>query len=199
MEDTTERFLLNPSTNIQTFLISFKQCLKMAQSVEQKLREIQQNLAQTFRELPAIMGEEMVNYSLDAFEKEAWNNESWPKRKNPTKWGKPDDTSRKLLVKTLKLKRSIRISQMVEDRITMSVGGADVPYARVHNEGWTGSIIQNVDAHLRRGKKGKITKVKEFTRTINQNIPKRQYVGTTPELKARIKKIVLHEIFKNLK
>jgi phage gpG-like protein len=171
----------------------------MARSVEEKLREIQKNLAQTFRELPAIMGEEMVNYSLDAFDKEAWDNQKWPKRKDPTKWGKRDDTSRRLLVKTLKLKRSIRIGQMIEDRIIMNVGGADVPYARVHNEGWTGTVAQTVDAHLRRGKGGKVTRVKEFSRTIKQDMPKRQFVGTTPELKDRIKKIVMQEIFKNLK
>lgn len=171
----------------------------MARSVEEKLMKIQQNLANTFRELPAIIGEEIVNYSLDAFENEAWDGKGWEKRKNPTKWGKPDDTERKLLVKTAKLKRSIRIAQIIEDKIIMSVGGADVPYARVHNDGFNGVVSQTVDGHLRRGKKGKIIRIKPFSRTINQHIPQRQFFGNSPFLKEKIKKIVMQEIFKNLK
>jgi hypothetical protein len=171
----------------------------MAKSVEEKLNKIQQNLANTFRELPAIMGEEIVNYSLEAFEDEAWDGKAWEKRKNPTKWGKPDDTDRKLLVKTLKMKRSIRIAQIIEDKIKLSVGGADVPYTKTHNEGFNGLVTQTVDGHLRRGKKGKIIRVKPFSRTINQHIPQRQFVGNSPFLKERIKKIVMQEIFKNLK
>lgn len=171
----------------------------MAKSIVEKLKKVQSKLADTFRVLPAIMGEEIVNYSLEAFEKEAWDGQPWPKRRNPTKWGKPDDTDRKLLVKTAKGKRSIRISQMIEDRIVMQVGGADASYMKVHNEGFSGKVNQNVGEHSRKIKNGKMIKVKGFSRTINQNIPKRQFVGKTPELTERIKKIVLQEIFKNLK
>lgn len=171
----------------------------MAKSVEERLQQIQTGLADTFRLLPAIMGEEIVNYSLEAFEKEAWNGESWVKRKNPTKWGKPDDKDRKLLIKTGKMRRSIRIGKMIEDKIIMNVGGADVPYTKVHNEGFKGKVNQSVGAHKRKGKDGKDIAVKGFSRTINQDIPKRQFFGSTPELKARIKKIVTNEIFKNLK
>lgn len=171
----------------------------MANSFEDKFRKIQQDLAQTFRELPAIIGEEVVNYSLDAFEEEAWDGKPWPLRKNPTKWGQRDDSHRKLLVKTLKLKRSIRVAQLIEDKIVMSVGGSDVPYAKVHNNGFVGNVTQTVEGHLRRGKEGKIIRVKTFFRTINQNIPQRQFYGNSPFLKERIKKIVLQEVLKNIK
>lgn len=171
----------------------------MAKSVEEALQKIQQSLASTFRDLPAIIGEEAVNFSLEAFDNESWEGESWPARKNPTKWGKPDETDRKLLVKTAKLKRSIRISRVVEDRINLSIGGEDISYARTHNEGFSGKVSQTVDGFVRRGKAGKTIRVKTFTRTINQNIPKRQFVGNSPRLKERIKKIVMNEIFKTLK
>ncbi|MDV3605014.1 hypothetical protein CMU86_17855, partial [Elizabethkingia anophelis] len=102
-----------------------------------------------------MIGNEVVNFTLENFEKQSWQGDSfepWEKRKNPTAWGKKDDTGRALLVKSGKLKRSIRIASIQADKVTIAVGGADVPYARVHNEGFKGTINQQVKEHIRRGK-----------------------------------------------
>lgn len=165
-------------------------------TAEQVYQQIQQRLAQTIRELPAIVANEAVNFTLDNFEREAWlgnTSEPWQKRKNPTKWGKRDETDRALLVKTGKLKRSIR-SRTEEDRAFLIAGGADVPYARVHNEGFKGKVTQQVDEHLRRNKKGGFSRVSAFTRTINQNIPRRKFMGgegESPYLKAKIRRAAI--------
>lgn len=62
------------------------------------------------------------------------------------------------------------------------VAGVDldtVPSAKVHNEG--GGIIQNVKPHHRKHfKTGKRYQVKAFTRKIN--MPKRQYLGYSPDI-----------------
>ncbi|ODM52204.1 hypothetical protein BFF93_15760 [Elizabethkingia meningoseptica] len=174
----------------------------MAKSLEEILAKKKERLAQTFRDLPAIVGNEVVNFTLENFEKQGWQGDSfepWEKRKNPTAWGKKDDTGRALLVKSGKLKRSIRIASIQADKVTIAVGGADVPYARVHNEGFKGTINQQVKEHIRRGKNFKNIKVSAFNRTIQQNIPKRQFIGSeeqSPILKERIKKVCLDEIKK---
>ncbi len=174
-------------------------------TAEDAFAKLQNRLAETLRTLPAIVGEEAVNFSLDSFRQQAWSGYSqdvWPKRKNPTKWGKRDETDRALLVKTGKLRRSIRVTRIQQDRVFIGAGGPDVPYARVHNEGFRGKVTQQVNEHLRRNKKGGKTKVSAFTRTINQNIPQRQFIGgqkDSPYLKARIRRVCVAEIRRAMK
>lgn len=177
----------------------------MFKSAEEAMRKFQDKMATTLRELPPIIGEAAVNFTLDNFERQAWlgdNTENWQKRKNPTKWGKADDTGRALLVKTAKLKRSIRISRIVENAVYVHAGGADVPYARVHNEGFRGKVEQKVKAHTRKMKDGKTVGVSEFERTIQQNIPKRKFIGhesESPYLRAKIRRETLAHIRNRMK
>lgn len=177
----------------------------MAKSAEEVFRKYQKKLAETLRNLPAIIGEEAVNFSLESFDKQSWsgnNEEIWAKRKNPTKWGKKDETDRSLLIKTGKLRRSIRVAKIQEAKVTIQAGGADIPYAKVHNFGFRGAVEQNVSEHTRRGRKGETIKVSSFTRTINQNIPQRRYIGgekDSPYLKMRIRRRCIAEIKKIVK
>ncbi|MDV3612393.1 hypothetical protein CMU81_00935 [Elizabethkingia anophelis] len=174
----------------------------MAKSLEEILVKKKQQLAQAFRDMPAIAGEEIVNHALQNFEDQGYNGDSfeaWQKRKNPTAWGKKDDTSRALLVKSGKGKRSIRISKLQQNEVTVSAGGADVPYMKVHNEGFEGTVKQNVGEHTRKSKDGNKIKVSAFTRTIHQQIPKRKFIGSPEEssqLRNRIKRLCLEEIRK---
>lgn len=172
----------------------------MARNAEEYFKKIQGRLANTLRDLPAIIGEEAVGFYLNSFEQEAWSGnhqQPWKKRKDPTKWGKPDETDRALLVKTGKLKRSIRVTRILNDKVFVGAGGPDVPYAKVHNTGFRGVVKQEVRPFTRRLKNGKSAKVKGFNRTIHQNIPRRQYIGTerdSPYLKARIRRACLVEL-----
>lgn len=177
----------------------------MAKSVAEQMVKIQSRLAETLRTLPAIIGEEAVNFSLESFDKQGWLgdiHEPWKKRKNPSKWGKADETDRALLVKTGKLKRSVRITRILNDRVRIGAGGSDVPYARVHNFGFRGKVNQKVGAFTRKMKNGKTQNVKAHDRTINQNIPKRQFIGTeghSQYLRARIRRACLVELKKIVK
>ena len=169
----------------------------MFKSTEEAMRKLQDKLAGTLRELPAVVGEAAVNFTLENFERQAWlgnTAENWQKRKNPTKWGKADETDRAILIKTGKLKRSIRISRIVENAVYIQAGGADVPYAKAHNEGFRGAVNQTVKPHVRKMKDGRNIGVSEFQRTIQQNIPKRKFMGyesESPYLRAKIRREVL--------
>lgn len=177
----------------------------MAKSAAQQFAKIQEKLASTLRTLPAVIGNEAVNFSLQSFEQESWSGNSqqvWKKRKNPTKWGKPDETDRALLVKTGALKRSIRVTRIVNNAVWIGAGGADIPYARAHNYGFKGRVNQNVREHTRTNRKGGRIKVKAFERVINQNIPQRRFIGGTadsPYLYARIRRVQIAEMRKIFK
>lgn len=178
----------------------------MAKKSAEQFARIQERLASTLRVLPEIIGNEVVNFSIDRFEQEAWRDttqEIWEKRKNTTKWGKSDETDRALLVKTGKLKRSIRITRIVENKVYVGAGGPDVPYAKAHNYGFKGNINQKVRAYKRKNKDGKKNiEVKEHERIIKQNIPKRQFIGGESEsqyLKSRLRHISVKELRKIFK
>lgn len=161
--------------------------------LEEKLKEMQASLAEKLRQLPPIIGEEVVNFALDNFQNESWEGKPWQKRKNPTKWGKADDEGRALLVKTGKLKRSIRVGEIMEDKVSIIAGGEDVPYARAHNEGFQGLVHQHVREHFRTTRKMKTVKVKAHDRVIDQNIPKRPFIGNwyeSAELEKRINQAI---------
>ncbi|MHC5309123.1 hypothetical protein ACYSNM_03430 [Myroides sp. LJL116] len=176
----------------------------MAKKSADQFAKIQNRLASTLRSLPEIIGNEVVNFSLNSFEQEAWSGDSqevWPKRKNPTKWGIKSDTDRALLVKTGKLKRSIRITRLIENRVFVGAGGPDIPYAKAHNYGFKGSVNQKVRSYKRKVQ-GKTIDIKEHSRTINQNIPKRQFIGgekDSPYLKARLRRVAIAELRKIFK
>lgn len=177
----------------------------MAKKSAEQFAKIQQHLASTLRVLPEIIGNEVVSFSLESFEQEAWsgeNKEVWEKRKDPTKFGQSDEKDRALLVKTGKLKRSIRITRIVENAVFVGAGGKDVPYAKVHNYGFKGTVNQSVRSYKRKGKNGKPIDVKSHDRTIQQNIPQRRFIGgekDSPVLKERLKRVVEEELKKIFK
>ena len=174
-------------------------------TAEEVIKQLQSKLANTFRDLPAIIGEEAVNFTQENFDAQGWQGDSfeaWQKRLNPNAWGKKDDPTRAILIKTGKLRRSIRVSKIVEDTVYIQAGGADVPYARAHNEGFSGAVNQNVGEHIRKGKKGQNIKVSAFKRTIQQNIPKRKFIGgdlESSQLRTRLRTAILEELKKIVK
>lgn len=172
-----------------------------------RLEQIQQKLIETLRNLPPIMAEEAINFSLNSFDQQAWSGNSqevWEKRKNPTKWGKTDDSGRALLIKTGQLRRSVRVIRIDNTKgiAYIGAGGPDTPYAKAHNFGFKGKVDQKVNAFTRKMKDGKTVDVKAHDRTINQNIPMRKFIGSesdSPYLKARLKRVCIAELKKIFK
>ena len=140
--------------------------------------------------LPKLCGGMAVTHFKENFRRQGFlaaTVESWAKR-NDSSWGKKSKkkTERAILVKSGILKRSIRVVQEGTDFVKI---GSDVPYAQVHNEGFSGSVSQSVKPFTRKGKP-----VKGYSRTINQKIPKRQFMGYSQSLENDMEKVITERI-----
>ncbi len=185
------------------------------------LNNLERNFQSVYLRLPPLVGNEAVNFTLDNFKRQGFLGDSfqpWARRKDPNKWGQhPPRNSRPVLMDTGALRRSIRMISHNGDTVVI---GSDMPYAQAHNEGVRLGEIQSVKAFSRKlTKLGVVDKkelktrskikfgrlhvgdveVKPFTRRINQNIPKRQFMGDSPYLRASISRIVAAEILRALK
>ncbi len=182
------------------------------------LKETQARLRSVMLRLPLLVGNEALNFVLDNFKKQGFLGASfqpWRKRRDPNKWGQSDKRSgRALLIDSGRLRRSWRVVQMSLDRVSI---GTDVPYAKAHNDGFRGTVKQDVKAFTRKknykdetsapgARKQLFTKthtgnvnVSAFTRTIRQNTPVRKMVGESPYLTARVRRVVNVEVMKEFR
>lgn len=168
------------------------------------------NLNQWFKELdqakklisnlPRLIGNEMLNFSKDRFKDQAWHDnqrEAWPKRK--------DSSSRALLIKTGRLRRSIRIVSASKSAVVI---GTDVPYAQIHNEG--GTVQPTVTEKMRKfawsmtkkdPKNADMWKGLALTKktSLKIYIPKRQYLGASAKFHRDLNEFLKNEIKKALK
>lgn len=173
---------------------------------KQVFNNIKNKLQRAVRSLPAIMGAEAVNFSLDRFKQQNWignSTEPWKPRARETK-----KSAGKLILSGIgRLRNSIRVISKTETGVV--VGTTDVPYARIHNYG---GIIQR---HARsetfqrnrfkrgsnkgRFKKGK-TAGKGFTYKAGKaRMPRRQFLGKSPFLIARLKRAGQAQLLKALR
>lgn len=160
------------------------------------IKEMEKSFRSALITLPVKLGNEGVNFALDNFKRQAFlgnTAEPWRRRKNPTKWGQaPKRNGRAILVDSGRLRRSIRITSMSKNEVRI---GTDVPYAKVHNEGLRIGQIQTVKGFTRKNGQD----VKAHTRRVNQRIPKRQFLGSSPFLTRKIERVVLAEVKKALR
>ncbi|MDR2806246.1 MAG: phage virion morphogenesis protein [Dysgonamonadaceae bacterium] len=153
-------------------------------------------LRKTYKNLPTEIAAIAVNFSKDRFVEQAWEDETkepWKPRKRPRR-GKTGKITKNqtLLVKTGRLKRSIRKISATENKIII---GTDVAYAQIHNEGGTITGTASVKAHQvkeharnRKGRKEKVKAhtVKAHTKKMNTRIPQRQFMGNSKALQNKI-------------
>lgn len=164
------------------------------------LHQAQKAIMSAVAVAPTILAEEGLNFFLDSFKQQGWlgagGMDKWPARKKVTKWGKVRRPGRALLIDSGRLRRSIRIISKSPLEI---IWGTDVPYARVHNEGFRAGTIQQVKQFTRRTKTGKKALVRAHTRRITQRIPQRQFMGNSPYLAKRLERILSAEFNRALK
>jgi phage gpG-like protein len=143
------------------------------------------------------LGEESLKFFNKSFTKQGWEDvalDKWKKRKNP----KPKHP---ILVKSGTLKRSIAILKTTSYTIVL---GTNVPYAKIHNEGFDGSEsvkahsrTRNIKATIRGGgvfingkfSKGKSKRIKIIgatgqvkAHTRHMVMPQRQFMGHSTQL-----------------
>lgn len=119
------------------------------------------------RAMPPVLGNIALAFYDDRFATSAWidtGRTRWPARAVA-------DAGRRLLVKSGRLRRSLRMSH-AGYRITIST---DVPYAQVHNEGGTIAGTANVRTHSRKVGSRRVV-VKAHTRSVNFTMPQRQFM-----------------------
>lgn len=126
------------------------------------------------QDIPAIVAETAVMYFKLRFRTKEWDGTPWPPTKRPVKRGS-------LMVRTGKLVNSIRPKKVTKTEVVISAGSYKVPYAQVHNEGFTGVV--NVHSYVRK-MQGKTVMVKSHNRRVH--IPRRQFMGSSPRLNEAI-------------
>lgn len=134
--------------------------------------------------------------------------------------GRDKKGGRAIGVDTATMKRDIQKISVTADSAIVGTTRISSPYAKVFNEGFKGTVTQNVKAHYRRRfgtelkkyvstktGKSKIRKVRvekgtvpvmAFTRRITRNQPARQIMGNSPMLDRRIQAMVTRKTIETI-
>ncbi len=162
---------------------------KSGKPIDEQLRDVKN----VMRSLPTYVGTQAVNFSKRSFKRQGFVDErfkKWPSRKRKQKGRK-----RSVLVKSGALRRGIRIVKKEPNAVTI---GNNLPYARVHNEGFKGS--QRIRAHKRNVSKAFGRKLKQpVTANVKahnrkMNTPQRKFMGKSQFFAKRIEKNIAHKL-----
>lgn len=175
-------------------------------------------LEKVYKTMPRTAGIIAINFTKERFRAQNWINystEPWAKRRESRRQ-KRKNAGRNLLVKTGRLRRSPRIVRMGSDYVII---GSDVPYAKVHNQGFSGTVT--IPAHARKiyqehkektgtfsiktrrentrtvRKVGGTVQVKSFTKKLK--IPRRQFLGPSIVVERQIQRQITADIIKAIK
>jgi phage gpG-like protein len=172
---------------------------------------LKQEMRKTILALPRKVGAEVVNFSLDNFKRQGFLGNAvqpWQPRKVVTR----RNAGRDILVQSGRGRRSIRIMSASTDTVIV---GSNLPYMKAHNEGFRGTVTVKAHERLKFTKErigsGKFTNGgKERMKTVNKIsgkssvqsfqrkmiLPKRQFLGESPYLTARIQRLITADIMK---
>lgn len=166
------------------------------------LQGVIDRLEKTKHDLPLVLANQAETFFQASFKKQGWDSngvDKWqPRKRNRT----ARDVTRNILIKSGALRRSIKTYEANFNQIII---GSDIPYAKVHNDGFRG--VQYVKPHKRSSaavttsvygsptfvngvwKRGKRRTVRigdsrknigGYTRKMN--MPKRQFIGDSVTL-----------------
>jgi len=130
------------------------------------LRPLRNNFNRCKRILPKALGEDAKNFFLRDYRRGGFSDRSF-KKWRPRKGNK--DAGRALLVKSGRLRNSIRVQERTATRVT--VGTRGIRYAAIHNEGKGGQPERKFigDSKLLRNKLSK-TIVQELNLCIKRTL-----------------------------
>ena len=151
-------------------------------------KELRLMVNEAMNAVPDLVAELAVDYFKERFRYKEFDGKEWP---GPGRGYKRSNGS--LLVDSGHLLNSIRPAEISTDKVVISAGNDNVLYAKVHNEGFSGSVV--VKTHDRTSKKGKQYVVKQHTRKAL--IPQRQFMGESRELNIILKKDI-EQLFKTI-
>lgn len=151
-------------------------------------KELRQKVNEAMNAVPDLVAELAVDYFKERFRYKEFDGKGWPE---PGRGYKRSNGS--LLVDSGHLLNSIRPAEVSPGKVVISAGNDNVLYAKVHNEGFSGSVV--VKTHDRTSKKDKQYVVKQHTRKAL--IPQRQFMGESRELNNILKKDI-EQLFKTI-
>ncbi|MDO9255422.1 MAG: phage virion morphogenesis protein [Bacteroidales bacterium] len=172
-------------------------------------KQVALNFHKVRKQIPGVLGTIAVNYFKDSFRRQGWRDRSlkyWPRRsKNFRK-----DNGRAILVKSGRLRNSIRIEQAVFAR---TVVGTSVPYADAHNSGVSRTVaVRSHQRHTYSKVKETYTTRKGTTRSRTMrkvdgsyqvkahsrkmNLPQRQFMGDSKVMFMKFDKAVIQAVDK---
>lgn len=173
-------------------------------------QKLQQKLQASLTTLPTVVGNEAVVWFKANFRRQGWPGDGlmpWKPRKANAK----RNAGRGILINTGRLSRSPRLLRV--SGLT-AFTGSDVPYAGVHNDGFSGTVT--VGSHKRaifgtvRVSTGKSNQPFKTKRTIigsgqvksyqrRMNMPQRKFMGNSPVLVSILRRKATVHIGRDLK
>lgn len=173
------------------------------QKIDSFFRAFQGRINASIAELPPIVGNLVVNHSLDNFKNQSFDGVPWPKRKTKSKRGAGDQNT---LIQSGRLRRGTRVISTTATSVKV---GNDTPYAQVHNDGGQISRKARSETFVRNRyakgtKKGKFKKGTTSGRGLtfksySYRMPKRQFLGRSAALDTAINKTVKRHILNALR
>lgn len=172
------------------------------------MSDMNSEVKKVFRRILKDIKTELGDEFDQNFERQAFFSEKWQRRKSPIRPG------RAILVDDGGLRRSIRKPEIKDSSIVFR---SDLPYSEIHNEGgeiavtarmkkffWrkyyeaSGAFGRRKDGTLRKDKRNmQLTSEADFWRAMalmkvgsKIKIPKRQFLGTSPEVEKIVRKII---------
>lgn len=159
----------------------------MAKNKTPDFRLLEKEYKRFYARIPAIAGAKAVRFFKENFNRQAWvdrdRRERWKPRRHK-------DSGRAILVKSGRLKRSIRVVAKGRGYVLV---GTNVPYAQIHNEGGAIRKRVKVRAHKRNTRRG-LQQVASHSRAMNVEIPKRQFIGESTNVIESVEKELLKHL-----
>jgi phage gpG-like protein len=138
--------------------------------------------------VPNIVAETAVEFYGQRFIEQNWEGAPW--QPLSAKYAAKKTKGRgRILTRTAALQRSIRPSTVSANRVTVSAGGRNIPYARVHNEGQQITGVRKVRTYTNTNfmGSGRRVQIPAHTRTVNYRMPQRRFMGPSRTLNKLIR------------
>jgi len=140
--------------------------------------------------IPTIAGTTAKNFFVDSWKLQGFDDGKQIRKWKPRSSRSPRNSGRAILVDSGRLRRSIRILKKSSASVTV---GTTVPYGAAHNFGLRITTRAQVRAHIRRTRRGPVP-VRAHSRSVNLNIPRRQFIGRSDKLNRQINEALLRAI-----
>ena len=151
---------------------------------------------------PIKLANTAKNHFLEGFRKGGGQTDSsiagWKKRRYD------EGPGRGILIKSGKLRGDIKVRQVRFDRIVVGTSNLTSDYAEIHNTGGKINVTAKQKGYfMYKAKNAKSKHEKEFWQRMigatTIEIPKREFIGASRELDAKIEKMIIFEIEKIFK